>query len=56
MNSRMRNTVQGYLFISPVVLGLLIFTIGPMLTSFYMSFTKFPCCGRRSGSGCATMS
>ena len=26
----------------PVVLGLLIFTIGPMLTSFYMSFTKFP--------------
>ena len=42
MNSRIRDTVQGYLFISPVVLGLLIFTIGPMLTSFYMSFTKFP--------------
>jgi len=34
--------IQGYLFISPVVLGLLIFTIGPMIASFYFSFTKFP--------------
>lgn len=37
-----RDTVEGYLFILPVVLGLLIFTIGPMLASFYISFTKYP--------------
>jgi multiple sugar transport system permease protein len=41
-NRRLRETIQGYLFISPVVLGLLIFTIGPMLISLYLSFTKFP--------------
>ena len=39
---RHHDTVQGYLFISPVVLGLLIFTIGPMIASLYFSFTKFP--------------
>ena len=39
---RRRDTVEGYLFILPVVLGLLIFTIGPMLASLYISFTKYP--------------
>ena len=39
---RRRDTVEGYLFIMPVVLGLLIFTIGPMLASLYISFTKYP--------------
>ena len=39
---RRRDTLDGYLFILPVVLGLLIFTIGPMITSFYISFTKYP--------------
>jgi multiple sugar transport system permease protein len=39
---RRRDTIEGYLFIMPVVLGLLIFTIGPMLTSLYISFTKYP--------------
>jgi multiple sugar transport system permease protein len=42
MSKRVRNTVQGYLFISPVVVGLLVFTIGPMLISLYLSFTNFP--------------
>jgi multiple sugar transport system permease protein len=37
-----RDTVQGYLFILPVVLGLLIFTFGPMIASFYISFTDYP--------------
>ncbi len=36
-----RDTIQGYLFIMPVVLGLLIFTIGPMIASFYFSFTDY---------------
>lgn len=39
---RQRDTIEGYLFIMPVVLGLLIFTIGPMLASLYISFTKYP--------------
>jgi len=39
---RSRDTIEGYLFIMPVVLGLLFFTIGPMLASFYISFTKYP--------------
>jgi len=39
---RRRDTIEGYLFILPVVLGLLFFTIGPMLASFYISFTKYP--------------
>lgn len=39
---RRRDTIEGYLFIMPVVLGLLFFTIGPMLASFYISFTKYP--------------
>lgn len=33
--------LEGYLFISPWLLGFLIFTLGPMLTSFYLSFTKW---------------
>lgn len=39
---RWRDAAVGYLFIGPVVLGLLIFTIGPMFVSLYYSFTKFP--------------
>jgi len=31
----------GYLFISPWLLGFLVFTIGPMLVSLYWSFTKY---------------
>lgn len=39
---RRRDTIEGYVFILPVVLGLLIFTIGPVIASFYISFTKYP--------------
>ncbi len=42
LSKAQRNNVQGYLFILPVVLGLLIFTIGPMIASLYFSFTRFP--------------
>lgn len=37
-----RDTIQGYLFIGPVVLGLLIWTFGPMVASFIISFTDYP--------------
>lgn len=36
-----REAIQGYLFISPWVLGFLAFTLGPMLASFYYSFTLY---------------
>ncbi len=36
-----RRTIEGYLFIAPVVFGLLIWTFGPMLLSLYYSFTKY---------------
>ncbi len=37
-----RDTIQGYLFIGPVVLGLLIWTFGPMVASLIISFTDYP--------------
>ncbi len=36
-----RPAFWGYLFISPWLLGFLIFTAGPMLTSLYLSFCKY---------------
>ncbi len=33
--------VNGYLFIAPWLLGFFIFTLGPMLFSLYLSFTKY---------------
>lgn len=38
---RRREAIMGYLFISPWLLGLLIFTIGPFIVSFYLSFTTY---------------
>ena len=37
-----RDLIEGYIFIMPVVLGLVIFTFGPMLASLYFSFTDYP--------------
>jgi multiple sugar transport system permease protein len=37
-----QNTLEGYLFIGPVVLGLLIWTFGPMIASLVLSFTDYP--------------
>lgn len=36
-----REALQGYLFISPWVIGFLVFTLGPMLASLYYSFTHY---------------
>jgi multiple sugar transport system permease protein len=40
-----RDTLRGYLFIMPVVLGLLIWTFGPMLASAYYSLTNYKIIG-----------
>jgi multiple sugar transport system permease protein len=37
-----RDTVDGYLFTLPLILGLLLWTVGPMVASFYISFTHYP--------------
>jgi len=36
-----RRTLIGYAFISPVVLGLIIWTFGPMVASFFFSLTNY---------------
>src|ERR1041385_4447040 len=36
-----RDNLRGYLFILPVVLGLLIWTFGPMIASAYYSLTDY---------------
>ena len=36
-----RRNLEGWVWISPWVIGVLLFTIGPMVTSFYWSFTSY---------------
>lgn len=38
---RRREAIEGYLFILPAVLGFLMFRLGPMLYSLYLSFTDY---------------
>ena len=37
-----RDLIEGYIFILPVVLGLIFFTFGPMLASLFFSLTDYP--------------
>ncbi|NPV07888.1 MAG: sugar ABC transporter permease [Anaerolineae bacterium] len=41
MSASSREKLDGYLFILPWILGFLFFTIGPMIASFYFSFTDY---------------
>ena len=41
MKSATKRTITGYLFIAPWLLGFLIFTVGPLLASFFFSFTRY---------------
>jgi multiple sugar transport system permease protein len=36
-----REALEGYLWISPWIIGFLVFTAGPMLVSLYLSFTRY---------------
>lgn len=36
-----RNTLSGYLFISPMLLGMIVFTLFPIIASFVLSFTDW---------------
>jgi multiple sugar transport system permease protein len=41
MNQRRREALTGYLFISPWIIGFLVFTAGAMIYSLYISFTNY---------------
>ena len=41
MNAKFKNNLWGYTFIGPFIIGFLAFTIIPIITSFYLSFTKY---------------
>jgi multiple sugar transport system permease protein len=41
INKRIRSTIEGYLFVSPWLLGLFIFTVGPVIASFWLSMTEY---------------
>lgn len=36
-----REAIEGYLWIAPWVIGFLVFSLGPILASFYLSFTQY---------------
>lgn len=39
--NELRRHLRGYLFAAPWLIGFLLFTAGPMLASFYLSFTRY---------------
>lgn len=42
---RRREALSGYTFLIPWIIGLLVFTLGPILAVFYFSFTAYPVIG-----------
>jgi multiple sugar transport system permease protein len=40
--ARRREALQGYLYITPWIIGFLVFVAGPLLASLYYSFTYYP--------------
>jgi len=43
--TRIREATWGIIFVSPWILGLIIFTVGPILASLYFSFTEYDILG-----------
>jgi multiple sugar transport system permease protein len=41
LSSRAREAIECYIFMLPVILGLLLFYLGPMIASLYFSFTDY---------------
>jgi multiple sugar transport system permease protein len=41
MSSRLRDDLKGYLFVSPWIISLLVFTAYPMVSSFYFAMTDY---------------
>lgn len=40
-NTRRRETIEGILYLSPWIIGFLVFVAGPLVASIYLSFTKY---------------
>src|SRR5688572_6838206 len=40
--ARRREALQGYLYITPWIIGFLVFVAGPLVASLYYSFTYYP--------------
>jgi multiple sugar transport system permease protein len=51
-----REALEGYLWISPWILGFLIFSLGPIIASFYLSFTRYKIGGTPEWIGLANYS
>lgn len=45
--------IEGYLWISPWVIGFLVFSLGPIIASFYLSFTEYKIAGSPEWIGLA---
>lgn len=41
MSPKSRENLTGYLFVAPWLIGFLVFTLGPFIQSFYLSFTRY---------------
>jgi len=41
MTMRRREAIMGYIFLTPWLIGFLVFLVGPMLTSIYLSMTNY---------------
>lgn len=45
------DNISGWLFISPMLIGFLLFMFGPLLFAFYISLTDWPLLGERAFAG-----
>ncbi|HMN27450.1 MAG TPA: sugar ABC transporter permease [Caldilineaceae bacterium] len=46
-----REAIEGYLWISPWLIGFLVFSLGPIIASFYLSLTKYKIGGKPAWLG-----
>jgi len=48
-----REAIEGYLWISPWIIGFIVFSLGPIIASFYLSFTEYKIAGSAEWIGLA---
>jgi hypothetical protein len=49
LSRRTREAIAAYGFLSPWIAGMVLLTLGPMVYSLYLSFTRYNLMTRRSG-------
>jgi len=55
LGRRRWNWIQAYLFISPWLIGLFVFTVGPMVASLFLAFTNYRAIGTAEFTGLANL-